>query len=164
MASAEDFESIRALIYRYSTLVDNGDIAGLGELFAHGAFIVPGTGTNARGPKEAERIFARSLKYHEDHTPQTMHLVGNVTIDMEPSAIAATAHSYTAVFQGTSRLALQVILTASYQDAFEKIDGQWRFRERVVSFIHQGDTTEHFVYPLSGFRIPRADPPAVPKM
>jgi uncharacterized protein (TIGR02246 family) len=155
MSRADDYEAIRALVHRYSTLVDSGDVAGLGELFAHGSFIVPGTGTHASGRAEAERIFGRSLRYHDDGTPQTMHLVGNVTIDLDASATTATATSYTSVFQGTATLPLQIILTATYADAFEKVDGQWRFRERVVTFVHQGDTSAHFVHPLSGFRIPR---------
>ena len=155
MTRADDYEAIRALVHRYSTLVDAGDVAGLGELFAHGTFAVPGTGTHATGRDEAERIFGRSLRYHEDGTPQTMHLVGNLVIDLDGTATVATAQSYTAVFQGTRTLPLQVILTASYADTFAKADGEWRFVERVVTFIHQGDTSEHFVHPLSGFRIPR---------
>lgn len=156
VSRADDFEAIRGLVHRYSTLVDSGDVAGLGELFAHGSFVVPGTNTHATGRAEAERIFGRSLRYHGDGTPQTMHLVGNVTIDLDDDATAATSTSYTAVFQGTSSLPLQVILTATYADSFRKVDEAWRFHERVVTFVHQGDTSEHFVHPLSGFRIPRA--------
>jgi ketosteroid isomerase-like protein len=155
VSRADDFEAIRALICRYSTLVDSGDVAGLGELFAHGRFLVPGTGTHAEGRAEAERIFRRSLKYHDDGTPQTMHFVGNVVIDLDEEGRFATSTSYTTVFQGTKTLPLQVILTASYADRFEQADGGWRFVERIVTFIHKGDTSEHFVHPLSGFRIPR---------
>jgi ketosteroid isomerase-like protein len=153
----DDYEAIRALVYRYSSLVDSGDVAGLGELFAHGRFVVPGTGTNAEGRAEAEHIFGRSLKYHDD-TPQTMHLVGNVVIDLDEPGTSATSQSYTAVFQGTKTLPLQLILTASYEDSFEKVEGSWRYLERIVTFIHQGETSEHFVHPLSGFRIPRPVP------
>lgn len=155
MSRADDYEAIRGLIHRYSTLVDSGDVAGLGELFAHGSFVVPGTNTHATGRAAAERIFGRSLRYHDDGTPQTMHLVGNVVIDLDEAGTSATARSYTAVFQGTATLALQVILTATYADTFEKVDGAWRFRERVVTFVHQGDTSQHFVHDLGGFRIPR---------
>jgi ketosteroid isomerase-like protein len=155
---SDDVEAIRGLIHRYSSLVDSGDVERLGELFAHGSFVVPGTGTHASGRAEAERIFARSLRYYDDGTPQTMHLVGNVTIDVDDTGAWATAHSSTAVLQGTNVLPLQVILTATYDDAFEKTDGQWRFRERVVTFVHQGDTSHHFVHPLEGFRIPRPSP------
>lgn len=158
MSRADDLEAIRRLVHLYSTLVDSGDVAGLGDLFAHGSFVVPGTGTHATGREQAERIFGRSLRYHEDGTPQTMHLVGNLTIDLAADAITATAQSYTAVFQGTMTLPLQVILTATYADAFEKVEGAWRYRERVVTFVHQGDTSQHFVHPLEGFRIPRAQP------
>ncbi len=155
MSRADDYEAIRALIHRYSTLVDSGDVAGLGELFAHGSFVVPGTNTHATGRAEAERIFGRSLQYHGE-TPQTMHLVGNVTIDLDGAGSSATATSYVAVLQSTRTLPLQVIMTATYADGFEKVDGQWRFRERVVTFTHQGATHEHFVHDLSsGFVIPR---------
>ena len=163
MTRADDHEAIRALVHRYYTLVDSGDVAGLGELFAHGGFIVPGTGTHATGREQAERIFGRSLRYHDDGTPQTMHLVGNVTITLADDALSASATSYTAVFQGTKLLPLQVILTATYADSFEKVEGRWRFHERVVTFVHQGDTSEHFVHPLEGFRIPRPLPGTTPR-
>ncbi len=161
MARADDFEAIRALVHRYSTLVDAGDTAALGQLFAHASFIVPGTNTHATGAAEAERIFARSLRYYDDahgrRTPNTMHLVGNVTVQLDGDGHHATAHSYTAVHQSTPHLPLQVILTATYSDTFEKLDGAWVFRERVVAFMHQGDTSQHFVHSLGGFRIPRTD-------
>lgn len=157
MSRADDYEAIRTLVHRYSTLVDSGNVTGLGELFAHGSFIVPGTNTHATGRTEAERIFGRSLRYHDDGTPQTMHLVGNITINLDADGMSATADSYTAVFQGTKVLPLQVILTATYADSFEKVDGVWRYHERVVTFVHQGVTHEHFMHPLSGFRIPRPD-------
>lgn len=159
MTRADDYEAIRGLVHRYSTLVDSGDVAGLGELFAHGSFVVPGTNTHATGRAEAERIFGRSLRYHDGGTPNTMHLVGNVTIELDDAGTSATSTSYTAVFQGTATLPLQVILTATYDDTFDKVDGAWRYRERVVTFVHQGDTSQHFVHPLSGFRIPRAAAP-----
>jgi len=154
---ADDYEAIRALVHRYSTLVDSGDVAGLGELFAHGSFVVPGTSTHATGRDEAARIFRRSLRFHDDGTPQTMHLVGNITINLGADGLSATADSCTAVFQGTKILPLQVILTATYADSFDKVDDDWRYRERVVTFVHQGLTHEHFVHPLSGFRVPRPE-------
>lgn len=157
MSRADDYEAIRTLVHRYSALVDAGDVTGLGDLFAHGSFIVPGTATHATGRAEAERIFSRSLRYFDDGTPQTMHLVGNITIDLRADGRSATADSCTAVFQGTRSLPLQVILTATYADSFAKVDDVWQFRERVVTFVHQGFTHEHFVHPLSGFRIPRPD-------
>ena len=152
---ADDHEAIRALIARYSTLVDSGDVAGLGELFAHGSFVVPGTDTHAKGSEAAQRIFARSLRYY-DGIPNTLHLVGNVTVELDDAGLHATATSATAVFQSTDTLPLQVILTATYDDTFEKVGDTWVYRERVVTFVHEGVTDQHFVHELGGFRIPRA--------
>ena len=62
---------------------------------------------------------------------------------------AATAKSYYVVFQATDALPFQAIVGGRYEDRFERVDGEWRFADRVVIVDQIGDMKEHLSFDLS---------------
>ena len=80
-----------------------------------------------------------------------MHCITNVTVDVDDSATVASARSYFTVLQAVDDFPLQPIIAGKYHDRFEKIDGTWRFRERIIHPDLIGDLSRH----MRGNWIPR---------
>ncbi len=98
--------SIENLIARYAELVDAGDFAGLGELFADALFGGEGDAV-VRGAKPIEELFRGMVRVYEDGTPRTKHVTTNIRIDVDEASETAVAHSYVTVFQALPDMALQ---------------------------------------------------------
>jgi len=82
MATADDYESIKALIHEYCYRIDAGDLVGVGELFADaelGASVHP---SRLRGAVEAQHNYDGVVIY-DDGTPHTMHCVSNITVRID---------------------------------------------------------------------------------
>jgi hypothetical protein len=43
----------------------------------------------------------------------------------------------------TETLPLQPIVNGRYRDTFERVDGQWRYKHRVMIVEHVGDVSQH---------------------
>ncbi|MCY1414205.1 hypothetical protein D3C76_669410 [compost metagenome] len=125
---------ITNLLYRYAELLDGGDLEGVAELFRH-AQIKLQAGHERVGATELLRIFREQVKIYPCGTPRTKHLVTNPMIEVDEESHRATARSYYTVLQGTDGLQLQPIATGRYHDAFERIDGIWRFSFRDYSML-----------------------------
>lgn len=69
------------LIARYAELVDSGDFAGVGELFAEAVFI--GSGEPAEGAAAVERMLRDTVIRYEDGTPRTHHAVSNLAVEVD---------------------------------------------------------------------------------
>jgi hypothetical protein len=50
------------------------------------------------------------------------------------------------VFQQTDELPLQPIAAGRYLDRFERVDGRWRFADRLVTGFLLGDRSQHVVW------------------
>ncbi|MDH4609741.1 nuclear transport factor 2 family protein [Pseudomonas sp. BN102] len=134
---------IANLLYRYAELLDGGDLEGVAELFRHAQFKLQ-DGNAAVGGIELLRIFREQVKIYSCGTPRTKHLVTNPIIEVNEKSGRATARSYYTVLQGTDGLQLQPIATGRYHDAFERIDGVWRFSFRDYSMLDMvGDLSCH---------------------
>ena len=119
MASSESERSDRSienLIGAYAALVDAGDFAGLGELFAEAVF--GGSGDAVRGAEQVEKLFRAMVHVYEDGTPRTKHVTTNIRIDVDDGAGTAVAHAYVTVFQALPDLPLQPIVAGRYRDVF----------------------------------------------
>src|SRR5690349_11935113 len=130
-ATAADYEAIRALVHEYAFRLDAGDLDGLAQLFAHaelGSSVRP---ERMRGAEQA-RSYYRGVILYDDGTPRTMHVITNVTIDIDDDGTRASARSYFTVQQTVDGFGLQPIIGGSYRDRFEKADGAWRFTERII--------------------------------
>jgi ketosteroid isomerase-like protein len=136
--------AVPGLIARYAELIDAGDFAGLGALFAHATIVVDETGLHVTG---AEAITAAyhgwTKRYDDTGTPKTKHVTTNLILDVDDEAGIATCRSYVTVFQATEDLPLQPIFSGRYRDAFERVDGEWRFAERRIITDFVGDMSRH---------------------
>ncbi len=138
--------AVETLIFSYAERIDLGDFEGAGEIFAHGGRQHGPEGTPLGGPALAEALRS-SFRIH-DGSPRTKHVTTNVLIEPGEEAGTAAARSYFTVMQATRGLPLQIIAVGRYHDAFERVDGAWRFRSRVILLDHQGEI-EHHVPPGS---------------
>jgi 3-phenylpropionate/cinnamic acid dioxygenase small subunit len=135
-------DEIAALVYRYASMLDAGDLDGVAALFA---FATWGAGTRTErleGTGAVRRAYDGVI-IHEDGTPRTKHVITNLVVDVDGEH--ATAHSYFTVFQAHEKLKppLQAIIAGRYDDRFECVDGTWRFAERIIHPDLQGDLSHH---------------------
>ena len=70
-------------------------------------------------------------------------MITNLVIDVDPSGTHSSARSYFTVLQATDELPLQPIIAGRYEDQFEKVDGRWRFSERIIHPDLHGDLSKH---------------------
>ena len=133
--------AIRALITAYCERLDAGDFDGLADLFAHGAFRSP-AGTNLVG-KAAVRSMYDAVLLYPDGTPRTKHVLGSVIVEADEDAGSGTSRCAFTVFQQVDDTPLQPVLSGRYHDQFERVDGEWRFVERMVLPDLEGDLSRH---------------------
>ncbi|HEY1740598.1 MAG TPA: nuclear transport factor 2 family protein [Acidimicrobiia bacterium] len=143
MATADDYEAVRALIHEYCFRIDAGDLDGLAALFDRaelGSSVRP---ERMRGREEARHYYDGVMLY-DDGTPQTMHCITNITITMDADSRAANARSYFTVLQSRPGLTLQPIIAGQYRDRFAcDDDAGWHFTERIIHPDRLGDLSKH---------------------
>ncbi|MFR9792839.1 nuclear transport factor 2 family protein [Streptomyces sp. MB22_4] len=127
------------LVARYAELVDVGDFAGVGALFAGGVFV--GSGAPAEGSEAAERMLRDTVILCEDGTPRTRHAVTNLAVEVDEGAGTAAARSRVTVFQALPELPLQPIAAGRDEDRFERRGERWEFAERRVRIHLVGDVS-----------------------
>ena len=140
----DDVTAITALIHAYAERIDSGDLDGVAALFEHATWGSPGRGEPLRGTTQVRRGY-NGVIIHEDGTPSTKHVISNVTIELDGAH--ASARSYFTVLQARPDLPLQPIIAGRYHDRFEKVDGQWRFAERMILPDLIGDLSRHMSDP-----------------
>ncbi|MGW4906367.1 nuclear transport factor 2 family protein [Streptomyces sp. NPDC004270] len=142
MNAIAETTAVTNLIARYAELVDTGDFAGVGELFADGEFV--GSGPPAVGREGVERMLRDTVILYEDGTPRTHHATTNISVEIDAETGTAAAGSYVTVFQALpGLLPLQPIAAGRYRDRFEHRDGVWRFVARRVTIHLVGDVRHH---------------------
>jgi hypothetical protein len=147
----DSYRAIENLIYTYAERLDSGDLEGVARLFAHARFYGPDDSLVATGEEEFLALNRKAARiYPETGTPLTKHVTTNVIIELGESAASATARSYFTVFQSTPELPLQPIIAGRYRDAFECVDGGWRFSRRQTIPEFFGDLSKHLLIDLSG--------------
>lgn len=134
-------DEIAALIFGYAERLDAGDFDGVAELFVHAAY-GPAGGPALRGKEEVLNVL-RSLVLLYDGIPRTKHVTTNLAADVDEERDAATARSYFTVLQATDELPLQPIVAGRYEDRFARVEGKWRFSERIIYMDLQGDLSRH---------------------
>ena len=149
----------RKLMHRYAEALDNGDIDSLRELFAHATLRADGQDASWRGGDAAvDMLTSFTVFYDRDEnpvdvlrsagTPRTMHVLTNVDVDVDAGGERASARSCYTVSQRLGDFPLQVIIQGRYRDRFERVDGVWRFSERVYVVSLVGDLSRHQKRPL----------------
>ena len=146
-----DADRIRGLLSSYCRLIDAGDFAGVGALFADATLRDPSGTVIATGATEAQALYEATTRRHEDGTPRTQHVVVNTSFDEESDADEAVARSAYVVLQAVPGGGLRPIVTGSYVDTFSRVDGRWRFTDRVFGIGLVGDVSAHLaVDPVTG--------------
>ena len=84
---------------------------------------------------------SRAPLRYPDGTLRTKHVITNVIIELDGDR--ASSRCYCTVIQGTETFPLQPIAAGRYFDRFEKVDGAWRFAERVFVSHLLGDLSAH---------------------
>ncbi|HGO6127660.1 TPA: nuclear transport factor 2 family protein [Burkholderia cepacia] len=134
---------IANLLYRYAALLDAGDLPGMAALFRH-ARIKVAEDAPTIGADELLALFDARVKRYPCGTPRTKHVITNPVIEIDETAQRATARSYYTVLQATEGFPLQPIAAGRYHDAFERVDGAWRFAFRDYTlFDLAGDLRFH---------------------
>jgi len=134
---------ITALIHEYAYRLDAGDLDGVASLFEHAELGSTRHERRLRGTAEARTNYDGVI-IHDDGTPQTQHQITNVTVQVDGAT--ATARSSFTVLQVTAQ-GLHPVLAGNYLDRFERVDGVWRFTERVFDPRLFGDLSQHMNRP-----------------
>lgn len=141
---SSDVDHIRALIHAYADLLDAGDLDGVAELFAHATWRTAERADVLRGAEQVRHAYDGVILY--DGVPRTKHVVSNVSVISDGTPVAS-ARSYFTVLQALPELPLQPILAGRYHDEFERVDGEWRFTDRLILPDLVGDLSMHMRRP-----------------
>ena len=137
---------IANLLYTYARLIDGGDYAGIGRLFAHARLTAEHSDMDVRGEEAIAAHYGRTTRLYPDtRTPKTKHVMTNTLIEVDEEAGTATCNAYYTVFQATEALPLQPIITGRYEDKFERVDGRWRYTEKKFFVDQIGDLSQHLL-------------------
>jgi 3-phenylpropionate/cinnamic acid dioxygenase small subunit len=150
MSDATD--QIHTLIHRYAEAVDLGRFERLTELFAHATLrFALGTAAPTRSVPgaDAEAMYRGGIILYDDGTPRTRHLVTNTIIDVDEKAGRATARCYNTTLQQAPGHPIDIIATAKYEDTFERVEGQWRFSERLIRSSSLDGVNRDFIGDMS---------------
>ena len=138
-----DADDISTLVHSYARLLDGGDVDGVVALFEHSTWRSLPNESVLRGSAEVrpvyENLFAR------EGGLQTKHLITNLSIDVEPGAVTASSHCYWTVLRSAPNEPIAVTLSGQYTDRFQKLDGQWRFVDRLINIDQTGEPSDHAV-------------------
>ena len=147
----ESHHAITTLMFRYAECVDTADFTGIAALFENGRITNEGVQGAIEGPDAVRKLYQRTNRVHDDGTTRTRHINANLVVDIDEAAGQASARSVFVVFQQTSALPLQPIVSGRYRDTFERRGDQWQFDTRHIIVEHIGDVREHLTFDLSGF-------------
>jgi 3-phenylpropionate/cinnamic acid dioxygenase small subunit len=136
---------IEKLLYEYAERIDLGNFAALADLFEHAVITTPGVPPGPGGRAAALEMYTKSTRLYEDGTPRTKHVTTNIIVEVDEASDTATARSYFTVFQALEDFPLQAIIAGRYHDKFERVDGHWRFSERMMIPELMGDLSRHLL-------------------
>ncbi len=139
---AQDERQILNLLSRYMELVDAAEKEQVAELFRHATVRARAGGQeNVMVGYDEFLVSKAGERVYEDGTLKTKHLLTNTILDIDGEL--AYARSYYTVLQATDELPLQPIICGRYHDTFEKVEGAWRFKERIFFADLVGNMSQH---------------------
>ena len=144
-------DAITKLIYTYAERIDDGDFAGVGDLFAHATLTFEGFGDAVSGRDAIEALYTRSTRRYEDGTPRTKHVMTNVMVDVDDDdETTARSRSYFTVLQAVpGALALQPVIAGRYRHTYERVGSQWRVATMHITIDLVGDLGHHMLFDLA---------------
>jgi 3-phenylpropionate/cinnamic acid dioxygenase small subunit len=141
----DSYRAIENLLSRYAELIDAGDLAGLGELFARGSVLAPTGEHGFHGRDEVRGMYEAATRLYEDGTPCTQHNMSNIWIEVDEAAGTAQARLCFTVVQELPDFPLQVIIAGRYRDRFARDENGWYFVERRMLPRMFGDLSRHLL-------------------
>jgi len=147
---ALDYFAIQNLIHRYADLLDRGKVDEVGALFDHADVYMPDDPEpwSRAGQNRMAEIFRKWTRFYPeaDGRPRTRHVTTNLIIEPDGPNRAKT-QSYVIVFQSNENegFPIQPIIGGTYNDRFEKVNGEWRFTERREEMSLYGDLRHHLL-------------------
>jgi hypothetical protein len=127
-----DVTEITKLVNSYALHLDRGDIDGVVALFQHSTWRGNADGPVRRGRAEVRPVYEGLLAALG--SLRTKHLLTNLTVEIDESGTTASSHCYWTVLQNIEPgAAIDVTLSGQYTDRFEKVDGTWRFADRLIT-------------------------------
>jgi uncharacterized protein (TIGR02246 family) len=137
-----DTEAVRALVVAYAERLDAGDLDGVAALFADAVVRPAVSRAELRGREAVRRMYDPVILY-EDGTPRTQHVLGNLAVRVDPAAATATSECTFTVLQARPGHGLGPVLCGRYDDRFTRVDGRWRFTERMITPHLAGVLSDH---------------------
>ena len=139
---AADAEAVRALVVTYAERLDAGDLDGVAALFGTRCCDRPARAArlSCRGGAPDVRPGGPLHERDASHPARAEQRRG----DPRPvgGARAASRCVFT-VFQARPGSVLGPVLAGRYDDRFERVAGEWRFTERVITPDLVGDLSDH---------------------
>lgn len=140
MRAVRDHDAIERLLYAYAERLDLGDLDGVAALFEDATWRTAQRREVLRGRDRVRRAYDPVILY--DGVPRTKHVITNVAITVAGADVASSRCTFT-VLQACPGTALQPILAGRYHDEFARIDGSWRFADRLILPDLTGDLSHH---------------------
>lgn len=126
-----DVDVITALVHSYARLLDGGDLDAVVALFEHSTWRSLPNGSTRRGTAEVRPVYESLMA--RDGDARTKHLITNLSIEIDPGDTTASSHCYWTVLRTSPGSPVSVDLSGQYTDTFEKVDGRWRFADRLIT-------------------------------
>jgi 3-phenylpropionate/cinnamic acid dioxygenase small subunit len=126
MPGHEHAEAIRKLLAEYGRLLDARDPHGWAALFGNDGEWVGGTRYGAISGPDA---LARFVSDEFGSTPPSVHIFGNMAIDVDGDA--ATAWSRWMLLEQAGD-GVKIVLAGHYDDKLRRTPAGWRFARREV--------------------------------
>jgi hypothetical protein len=147
---ADDWHAIETLVLTYAERVDLGDFAGVADLFAHATYRAAAGDQVASsvGAAAVLATFETLVRRYDDGTPRTKHVTTNLMVEVDGDE--ASSRCYFTVFQQTDAISLQPIIAGRYHDRFARVDGAWRFTDRLIHSDLIGDLSHHLLVDVFG--------------
>ena len=133
-----DEAAITTLVNSYARLLDGGDVDAVVALFEHSTWRSEPEGSIRRGPDEIRPVYEQLVAH--GRTSPSKHLLTNLSIDLQPGSDTARSHCYwTVLLRGHGSGQIEVSVSGQYIDTFEKVDGDWRFTDRLITVDLTGE-------------------------
>jgi 3-phenylpropionate/cinnamic acid dioxygenase small subunit len=141
--------AITTLIYSYAERIDEGDFAGVAEIFEQATLTFEGFGDAISGRDAIEKLYTHTTRRYDDGTPRTKHVMTNLIVDIADDADKASSRSYFTVLQAVpGEFALQPVIAGRYRHTYDRVDGHWRIATMHIIIDLTGDLGHHMLIDL----------------
>jgi ketosteroid isomerase-like protein len=141
--------AVSNLISGYAERIDEGDFAGVGELFEHATLTFEGFGEAISGREAIEKLYTNTTRRYDDGTPRTKHVMTNLIVDIAEDGVHASSRSYFTVLQAVpGELSLQPVIVGRYRHTYERVNGLWRVATMHIIIDLTGELGHHMLIDL----------------